>query len=238
MRLGVIFFIVSVFFSAGVDAFSGAKMRRARHSCIDGSAIPGQVCPGGAIFLGVFSGGKYMVTPGGCTNSTSPTCSGGVDSVTRTWRGSTGSNVAIAGLDATVTSTGMPSVQGGSAATAIIVADASVSSDSAAGYCEAMIFGGYTDWFLPAKSELALLFCRASVASHNPLAPQEDPNCVSFGGKISKIAGIPQSSIDYWTSTQHGTNADTSAWFMNFSTGVQGSGNKSGSRYVRCVRRY
>ena len=202
-----------------------------------GSPSIGTVCTGGAIYAGTFDGGSYMITPGNCTDSSTPTCNGSTDSLNKVWRGTTGSSVDISGVEnVSLDIFASSSSFRGDVNTPAIAADASISSDSAADYCNDMDFGGFTDWALPSKSELAYIYCKANVSggSHNSSFPDEDANCASQGGKTSMIPGFSASS--YWASTE--MNA-TFAWNQNFSNGDQGGRDKSSAtRRVRCIRRY
>ena len=196
-----------------------------------------RVCDGGAIYAGEFQSGKYMVTPSGCTDSAAPTCAGGIDSVTKTWKGSSGSFVDIAGVE-NISSTATASSLDfrGNVNTPAIVADPSTSSDSAADYCNDMSYGGYSDWFLPNKSELAYIYCHWDAPSHNTSYPNEDPNCTNYGGKTSELTGF--ASSDYWSSNE-GISASSRGAEMSFSNGIQSTAaTKHTSNRVRCVRRY
>jgi hypothetical protein len=201
-------------------------------SCTTGSPPIGTVCEGGAIYAGEFDGGKYMITPSGCNDSATPTCDGSTDSLNKRWLGSTGSEVDIPGL-INVTAAATKSTQRGHETTPIITAHSSISSDSAAHYCENMTYGGYSDWYLPSKSELAYLYCKANVSAHNASNPQEEPNCVGYGGKTSELQGF--ASASYWSSTQR---SFIDAWPQSFSNGSQFSFDKYFNSHVRCARRY
>lgn len=83
------------------------------------------------------------------------------------------------------------------------------SSGIAAQICSDLVSGGYSDWSLPSKDELAQLYT----------------NRVAIGGFTS---------TNYWSSTE--SNASY-AWYQNFSSGSQNTQNKSNSTYyVRAVR--
>ena len=70
---------------------------------------------------------------------------------------------------------------------------------------------GYTDWYLPAKDELAYLYTNRAA-----------------------IGGFYQG--EYWSSTEAPTSPTRAAWLRSFSTGASNDYYKYSSRYVRCVR--
>lgn len=214
-----------------VDMVMGTVNR----TCSDGHPAIGTVCPGGTIFAGQFDNGRYMVTPANCTDSSTPTCDGSTDTLVKKWNGSFGTNSDIPGVENIATvETPSSSNYRGDINTAAMVAHPSVGSDSAAHYCHNMIFAGYSDWYLPSKSELAYIFCYASsTATHNTLKPEEDVNCASQGGKTSVIPGF--SPFSYWSSTER-NSSNVHSMFMG--TGGQGMPLKDNNLRVRCVRRY
>ena len=89
----------------------------------------------------------------------------------------------------------------------------------AADYCANLIFGGYTDWHLPAKDEL---------------------NSVLYTNRVALGVPIPVPyTTSYWSSTDYG---DWSSWSQDFYNGSQNYGNAGWTKgaycQVRCVRRY
>ncbi len=119
----------------------------------------------------------------------------------------------------------------------IVAAKGSLTNYPAAKYCDDLVFGGYSDWYLPSKSEMAFIYCKAVPQSgHNTSNPAEDPNCSLYGGKENILAGF---SYNYWTSTEFSNNA---AWIQSVSVGLQNNGylktDVSASNKVRCIRRY
>lgn len=212
--------------------YARCMRRSASKDVCSGTPAIGTSCRGGAIYAGQFDSAKYMVTPAGCTDSPTPTCAGTIDVVQKIWRGSAGSDANIAGIT-NVTSVSSPSLQRGHVTTPLITADASVSSDSAADYCESLNYGGYTDWYLPSKSEMSYIYCKKDAPSHDTSFPRDDPNCLHYGLKSSELTGFVDGS--YSTSTEFSTTNYHDIQFLN---GDSGSVPKNNTKYIRCVRRY
>jgi hypothetical protein len=106
------------------------------------------------------------------------------------------------------TSTGIGT---GAANTAAIVAGCSESS-IAARICNNLVLNGYSDWFLPSKDELNLMY------------------------QNLKLAGIGGFAGDfYWSSSEDSSNY---AWGQDFSTGLQDGTNKVNYKRVRAVRAF
>jgi len=125
---------------------------------------------------------------------------------------------------------------------------AGASAHPAANFCNNLSINGYNDWYLPAKDELEILY--------RYLKPTTGTNNTSSGANTSSVpttgnytSGSPaQTSATifrtgnseafvsnyYWASTEY---SSTSGWIQNFISGVQGSSNKTSTRYVRGVRR-
>ena len=216
--------------------FAFVKVSGGADPCTVGTPSAGTVCSDGSIYVGIFGPRKYRTTPGGCTDSATPVCAGGTDSLEKAWNGSTGTNVDIATVtNITVNADPSPVTETGDIITPLIVADASVSSDSASDYCNDMTFGGDSSWFLPAKSEMAFLYCHANVAggTHHTSYPAEDINCVSVGGKSSLIGGF--NNTNYWVSTERTTSVAST---LHFNNGFQGGRSKVNNDHVRCMRSY
>lgn len=202
-----------------------------------GSPAVGAICSDGTIFAGTFRNSgesnfyKYFITPSGCTDSTNPVCSGGTDTVSKVWNNATGDVPAVETL---ALGTDI-ATQSGEVATALITA--ALPGAAAAHFCSNMQFGGRTDWFLPSKTEMAYVYCKATpTGAHSVANPLEMPNCTGYaGGKQSLLGGFSAST--YFTSTEY-TDADE-AWAQAFSNGGQ-TGNfstKTTARMIRCLRR-
>lgn len=192
---------------------------------------PGENCVGGSIYLGLYSGSHYMTTPGNCTDSSSPTCNGGTDAVQKSWQGVGGSLTDIP-VVSNITDLATPSNQSGSDVTTAI--SSSVGTNSAAAYCENMTYGGFSDWFLPTKTELAFLYCVAAVSSHNTANPAEAPDCAGLtGGKMGIPLGV--SGTFYWAATEYNTSQALTLDMIDGDWMVSG---KTSTASVRCLRKF
>lgn len=196
----------------------------------------GTALAGGPICAGTFQGSKYMMTPGGCTNSSTPTCAGGVD-IIKIWNGTAGGFVDIAGVS-NVTVAATASVQTGDVTTAAIVADASIDPDSAADYCNDMSYGGYTDWYLPSKSEIVYVYCNSNMSGTRTAGnPQEQTDCAGvYGGPTTLLTGFI-GTPSYWASTE---NTSTDVWSISFFNGSLFGATSKANIFlqVRCLRKY
>jgi hypothetical protein len=198
----------------------------------------GTACSGTtALYAGTFDGGRYMVMPSGCADSTSnPSCSGS-DTVTKTWNSGTSDYYDITSIsNVASSSTASSSTERGDFTTPIIAAITNSTqggAHAAARFCQNMVYGGYSDWYLPSKSELSYIYCQSTPSSFTNLWPPENPNCGGAGAG-NKLTGFNDGN--YWSSTE---NSDAFAWYQRFSDGSQGvTFTKISAYYVRCVRRY
>ena len=105
----------------------------------------------------------------------------------------------------------------GAANTTAIVSGCSETA-IAARICADLILGGYTDWFLPSKDELNLMY--ENIGQGNVLGL----------GNVGNFA-----NYYYWSSTENATN---SAWLQSFNFGNQDPSNKSITYNVRAVRAF
>jgi hypothetical protein len=165
--------------------------------------IVGQSCWGtNNLYIGTYNGHQYFTTPGGCTNSGTPTCAGGADTVTKAWASS---------APESSTSLGLTNFVDGQAQSSTL---AGYTTAAAAQFCENMTYAGYTDWYLPSRQELNLLYQKS--------------------GELGSIGGFNYSS-NYWSSTENNTSY---AWYFLFHNGYANYTNKTSAYYVRCVRRF
>jgi hypothetical protein len=136
--------------------------------------------------------------------------------------------------------------------TASMVADGNSSVYPAAHFCNDLVIGGFSDWYMPAKNELEVCYYN--------LKPTTASNNTSFGGNTNAVpsrssnytSGDPAqttatdfrstgaedfATVDYWSSTEGST---TTAWFQNFNSGNQYGPTyygKINSNRVRAIRR-
>ncbi len=85
------------------------------------------------------------------------------------------------------------------------------STCNAASVCDNLVSGGYTDWYLPSKDELDMMY----VNLH--------------------LQGLGNFNFFYWSSTEGDNNT---AWEQLFNSGGQGSLNKNRTNNVRAVRAF
>ena len=129
----------------------------------------------------------------------------------------------------------------------------------AATYCHNLSIGGFTDWYLPARDELEVVyrsFKPTTTANDTGARPGGDglvygTNANSIPAGAAYTAGSPaQTAVAkyitvsgteaftatfYWSSTEF--TATTAAWFQSFGGGAQFYNNKVYTNYVRAVRR-
>ena len=113
--------------------------------------------------------------------------------------------LSISGADGTAVGTGEQNtidIQAAGCATAGIAAD----------ICANLSLGGYSDWFLPSKDELNLMYTNLKVAG---------------------VGGF--ADLYYWSSSELAANY---ACFQIFYDGYQGNGNKGDTVRVRAVRSF
>ena len=143
---------------------------------------------------------------------------------------------------------GADSVIDGPQNTADIVADGSSTVYPAGHFCNDLVIGGFSDWYMPATNELEICYYN--------LKPTTTNNNTSFGINSNAVparasnhtTGDPAqtSATDfqstgaedftdyYWSSTE---SSGTTAWLHYFTNGTQYNTNKAASFRVRAVRR-
>lgn len=114
--------------------------------CFAPIVAAGTVCSGGSLYVGSIGQKKYITTPGNCNDLTNPAgitiCDGKSDSQKKTW-----------GVDKVFS--GVVDVENGNTNTTRLVQN--FTDAEAAKFCDSMVFGGYSDWFLPSENEIKVL---------------------------------------------------------------------------------
>lgn len=127
-------------------------------------------------------------------------------------------------------------------------------SYQAATFCEGLTIGGFSDWYLPARNELEVLYYflkptttannTSSGSNANAVSPEPVSTNYSSGSPAQTSAGIgfrtgetnAFASAGYWSSTEAGIYGARNQDFTNGGTNSL-TGAKNLSYYVRAVRR-
>jgi hypothetical protein len=133
--------------------------------------------------------------------------------------------------------------------TADMVADGNSTVYPAAHFCNDLVIGGFSDWYMPASNELEVCYFNLKpTTTNNNTGAGVNPNAVPARAS-NYTAGTPaQTSATafkdtgaedfeaayYWSSTE---NAATNAKYQLFSNGAQSPNNKVYSGRVRAIRR-
>ena len=158
--------------------------------------------------------------------------------------------------------TGVQTLTNGPAAT-LAMFNAGAANYPAAAFCHNLSIGGYTDWYMPARDELEILY-RAfkPTITANYVYDRGAYNGAGFGSVVGDGMGQNANSIpagaaytsgspaqtsvalylgtevftatNYWSSTEFSA---PNAWFQHFGNGAQYYNDKTNSNYVRAVRR-
>ena len=124
-------------------------------------------------------------------------------------------------------------------------------SHPSAYFCRGLTIGGYTDWYLPAKNELEVLYYNLKPGTlNNSTSSGNNPNAVPTHGNYSTGTPGQTSATDfrsggthalaqgnYWASTEATNSAN--AWRQGFTDGSQsGTFSKSGNNFrARAIRK-
>jgi hypothetical protein len=146
---------------------------------------------------------------------------------------------------------GADSVINGPQNTADMVADGSSTVYPAAHFCNDLVTGGYSDWYMPASNELEVCYYNLKPTTQtNNTNSGTNPNAVPARGS-NYSSGTPAqtsatafksggseafSASAYWSSSKY-TPSVNSALNSYFNNGYQGAGYKANSTYVRAIRR-
>jgi len=149
----------------------------------------------------------------------------------------------------TLTSTpGTDSVIDGPTNTAAMIT-AGAAAHPGANFCNNLVVGGFSDWYLPAQNEVEVCYFNLKPGTDNNwYGSGINPNAVparasnyTDGDPARTTALIfrtgstePFATVSYWSSTQ---NSVGQASLQHFRDGEVGSDNKNLSRRVRAIRR-
>lgn len=152
---------------------------------------------------------------------------------------------------------GSESVVDGTQNTADIVADGNSTVYPAANFCNDLVTGGYSDWYMPAKNELEICYYNLKpFNTNNSTSSGINPNAVPARASNYTTSTPAQTSaaafktgtgaeafsrLDYWASTEN-TADTTRAWRQYFYSGDQNandsfSNKNSTANAVRAIRR-
>lgn len=122
-------------------------------------------------------------------------------------------------------------------------------SHPAAQFCEGLIIGGFSDWYMPAKNELEVCYFNlkptttnnnTSSGANTNAVPSRGSNYTSGTPTQTAASAFQSGGLEafaanfYWSSTQ---DSAATAWGQSFSNGEQYLGIKYFSYRVRAVRR-
>lgn len=124
-------------------------------------------------------------------------------------------------------------------------------SHPAAQFCEDLSIGGYTDWYMPAKNELEVLYYyfkptttannTSSGSNANAVSPEPVSTNYTTGAPAqTTITAYQTGNSEAFATTYYRSSTEydaTGAWSQSFSQGLQSNTLKSDSYYVRAVRR-
>lgn len=153
---------------------------------------------GGGIYAGEFNGRSLITTPGNCNEGSPVTCDGTIDTLKKRYN-----NLVNWG--------DFVDLDDGETNSQSIFALSSNPAEAVA-YCMNLSYGGFDDWYLPARNELNLLYT----------------NRAAIGGFASPYPSI------YWSSSYPAMGLAG----IDFSDGsVVWPGHWTATDYVRCVRK-
>jgi hypothetical protein len=137
--------------------------------------------------------------------------------------------------------------------TADLVADGNSTVYPAAHFCNDLVIGGFSDWYMPARNELEVCYYflkptttsnNASGANANAVSPEPINTNYSSGSPARTSATAFQSggaqafsANEYWSSTSRGSDNEAKTWRQHFDYGLIYGESKTGVKNVRAVRR-
>ena len=151
--------------------------------------------------------------------------------------------------NANTATSGADSVIDGPQNTADMVADGNSTVYPAAHFCNDLVIGGFSDWYMPAKNELEICYYNLKPTTTSNSSAGINPNAVPARASNYTAGDPPQTSaslfitstgaeafsaVSYWTSTEVNTPASQYQVFLN---GNQSNVSKITSYSVRAIRR-
>jgi hypothetical protein len=220
-----------------MPSYSGVFTLQAQMQAIGAQNWPGYIPPIGAAFGGGFFAGQIGV--GGV--ATHNLVVGPVASA---------QNSSIQYKNANTAATGADSDIDGPQNTADLVAGGNSTVYPAAHFCNDLVIGGFSDWYMPAKNELEVCYynLKPTTTSNNTGAGTNTNAVPSRGSNYT--AGDPAqtsatnfkdtgtedfSNVIYWSSTEH--PVASFAFGQIFNTGYQANYGKNGLYHLRAIRR-
>jgi hypothetical protein len=158
-------------------------------------------------------------------------------------------NTSIEYKNARTAATGADSVIDGPQNTADLVADGNATVYPAAHFCNNLVIGGFTDWYMPAKNEIEVCYyvLKPTITSNNTTAginpnavPVRTSNYTSGDPAQTSAAAFQQGNSEAFISNTYWSSSDaypTSAWMKAFTNGFQYDAYKNYLRRVRAIRR-
>lgn len=120
------------------------------------------------------------------------------------------SNTCVWGCVGTAVAVAEDSTVGAGQANTTAIVNTCTTMGIAAKVCNDLVLGGFSDWYLPSKLELELMYEQKAA-----------------------IGGFTQ--YGYWSSTEHGNGT---AWVEYFNTGTKATTMKSDGCHVRAIRSF
>ena len=159
-------------------------------------------------------------------------------------------NASIQYKNANTATAGADSDIDGPQNTADIVADGNSTVYPAAHFCNDLVIGGYSDWYMPAKNEIEVCYYNLKpTTTSNFTSSGINPNAVPSRGSNYTAGNPAQTSAaafitstgaqafavdNYFASTE---SSAMYAWLPSFSNGAQFGGYKTNFFRVRAIRR-
>jgi len=150
-----------------------------------------------------------------------------------------------------VPNAGATSFINGAQNTADLVADGGAGVYPAAHFCNNLVTGGYSDWYMPARNEVITCYyflkpttqTNTTTQGSNSYAVSPQPistNYTSGNPAQTSAAAFQEGGAQaftadpFWSSTRA---SDTEGWLIRFTNGSYDPNGKSNTRYVRAIRR-